>query len=623
MMGIMSFRRAQFAVRWITGGLAARLLVVCLGLYIFVAALVTLVEAALVSQQSRSEVDAQIDTLAATFAPPIAQALWNFDESQLDILLNVLAKVPTVGRIRLRTTEGGSYEISGTARGAIAGENEVATHFPLGPPRVFPITHANMRGTDTLGRLTIEPSLLAARRLVESTVGMGVVHTLVVVVLLSMVLIFAVARLVGRPLQNLAGQIAGIDPEAPGREDLVLEHYAGAELALVADSFNALLAKLRRTIFVILEREREVLSLNASLRSEVAAGIAELKELEESQARNKAFIAALPDLFFTLDREGRFLEYSVSATEQLFVSPEVFIGKLISEIGMGTELAERSLDCIRTALEQNRLVIMVYDLPLPTGPRRFEGRFVPLDADRVILVARDITEAGRREELLRASLAEKEVLLREVHHRVKNNLQIISSIISLQESSCRDEAVRAMYQDTQMRIRSIASLHELLYGSQDLSSIDIAEYLASVVRELSTGYYRDKVSIRVEARSDILSIDEAMPVGLIATELLTNALKYAYPPDTVGEIRVSYSRSQTERRLEVHDEGLGLPPGVDPAKSDSLGFTLVRTLAEQIGGRLSIGAANPGGPSPGLDVLFTFPARTSVTADASGEGREK
>lgn len=333
----------------------------------------------------------------------------------------------------------------------------------------------------------------------------------------------------------------------------------------------------------------------ASLRRRVAGATAELRqkleELEASQAKNRAFIAALPDHFFTLDREGRILEYGAASAQRPIMA------------------SDRLLDCIRTSLDEKRLVVMEYEARQAGGPgagqRRFEGRFVPLDAERVILLSRDITEARRHEELLQASLAEKEVLLREVHHRVKNNLQVISSLVSLQESSCMDKTGREMNRDTQARVRSMAHLHELLYGSKDLSSIDPADYIGAIVSEVSA-YYESPL-VRVEVESDALSVDEAMPFGLIATELVTNAFKYAYPPGSSGEVHVGYRRAGEERLLEVRDEGVGLPPSFDPASSSSLGFTLVRSLAEQIDGRLEIGPSRPGDTLPGLKVVLAFP----------------
>jgi len=215
-----------------------------------------------------------------------------------------------------------------------------------------------------------------------------------------------------------------------------------------------------------------------------------------------------------------------------------------------------------------------------------------------------VTESQEAESRIRQSLREKDILLREVHHRVKNNLQVISSLVSLQESSCSDDEGREMNRDTQARIQSMARLHEQLYGSKDLSSIDPGEYLDAIVRELTS--YHEGFQVRIDAQPDVLTIDEAMPFGLIATEMLTNAMKYAYPQRNPGEILMSYGRSGKERRLLVSDEGVGLPPGL--VKPTSLGFTLMRALAAQLGGQLSMRPTRERQTSPGLTVVLVFPA---------------
>ena len=142
----------------------------------------------------------------------------------------------------------------------------------------------------------------------------------------------------------------------------------------------------------------------------------------------------------------------------------------------------------------------------------------------------------------------------------------------------------------------MARLHEQLYGSKDLSSINPAEYLDAIVQELSS--YHGGFQVQINAQPDFLTIDQAMPFGLIATELLTNAMKYAYPQGNPGEILVSYGRSGQERRRLVSDEGVGLSP--DHVKLTSLGFTLVRSLAAQIGGQITMCATREGETHAGL-----------------------
>lgn len=598
-------RWVNSARQFIAGELSTRLLLVCIGLYLAVAALVTLGEVALVSVQSREDIEKQIDTLATTFVPPIAQALWNFDQPQLDILLQVLADIPAVGRVRLNMAGGASSELSGVSETEAESKNARGAYPLLGSPRSFRISRTSLGRSQPLGELILEPSLSAVWHLIKNTILMEIVQTLIVVALLSMILFFATTRFVRRPLRDFAKQISGINPMASDQGQVLLGPYAGMELAAVAESFNALLAELRDTIGDLRGREREIQILNTSLESRIATSLAEFKKLEVSQAKIRAFVTALPDIFFTFNREGRYLEYQAASKDLLIDAPDDFLGKLLTEVIPESGLAERLLACIRTALEERHLVVIEYEADVAVGRRYFEGRFVPLDAERVILVARDITEAKRQESLLRASNEEKEVLLREVHHRVKNNLQVISSLVSLQDYSRQDDGSGEMRKDTQVRISSMAHLHELLYGSKDLSSIDPGEYIEAIVSEMSG--YSGAALIHVEAQPDVLSMDEAMPFGIIVTELLTNALKYAYPAGKPGRIVVSYTHTDRERRLIVRDEGVGPPSDMDPATSVSLGFTLVRSLAKQIGGKISVCATNPGEPCPGLSVALDLP----------------
>jgi two-component sensor histidine kinase/PAS domain-containing protein len=347
------------------------------------------------------------------------------------------------------------------------------------------------------------------------------------------------------------------------------------------------------------------------LRRQVARATTELRsrlvELEASQARNRAFIAALPDIIFIMDRDGRYLECMASSEELLSAPKKELLGRTFAEVLPDTGLAQRLLDGVTTALSERRLVVIEYDRMAEAGPKKFEGRFAPLDAAKVILMVRDITEVRQREDLLRASLAEKEVLLREIHHRVKNNLQVISSIVSLQGTSASDEGERRFGQDTQSRIRAMAQLHEILYGSGNFGSIEPAEYLCTLVGELSAGYGVSHVHVEAESEAGSLTLDEAMPFGLIANELVSNALKYAYPSGVDGDVFVRYAAPEGgPRRLEVEDYGTGLCEGIDPEEAASMGFTLVRTLAAQLRGRLTTGPARPGEEKPGFMARLEF-----------------
>jgi len=301
--------------------LTTRLLLVCLGLYLLIAALATTLEVVQVSDQARRASLAEIASLEKTFVPPLEAALWNFDEPQVEILLHVLAEIPSVGRVMLTTTEGRAQEHLGKA-GSRPGS--------LGPIQAAALTHDKGGRLVFLGTLTLESSLLAVQEQVEGTIGRAIFRTALVVVLLSLVLVLVAGRLVGRPLRNLAARISTIDPRASQLDVLAPGLGAGAELVLFVEAFNRLLA--------------ELLTVNASLESKVASRTLHLEQtIEElSSTRDKlvasAKMAVLGQLVAGVAHDlntplGAALSSSNSALELLnIMKTELAVRPLVSEL---------------------------------------------------------------------------------------------------------------------------------------------------------------------------------------------------------------------------------------------------------------------------------------------------
>ncbi|MDP9114192.1 MAG: PAS domain S-box protein [Acidobacteriota bacterium] len=199
-------------------------------------------------------------------------------------------------------------------------------------------------------------------------------------------------------------------------------------------------------------------------------------------------------------------------------------------------------------------------------------------------ILHDVALPTVTEERLRATLREKEVLIEEVHHRVKNNLQVITSLLGLQARTIKDAATRKKFEESRYRIQAMAILHQILYESSSLAEIDFADYVRRLVEHLVRSYGADS-RIHTEVRLETLRChrDVALPCGLIVNELLSNAFKYAFPGGTTGDIRVVLRRGSLGKvHLTVRDDGIGLPPGLDWKTSPTLGLRLVRTLARQI-----------------------------------------
>jgi PAS domain S-box-containing protein len=210
------------------------------------------------------------------------------------------------------------------------------------------------------------------------------------------------------------------------------------------------------------------------------------------------------------------------------------------------------------------------------------------------LTLQDMTSHAFTEERLRAALREKEVLLEEVHHRVKNNLQVITSLLGLQARSIKDSATRVKFDESRYRIQAMAILHEILDESSSLAEIDFADYVQRLVTHLIRSYGAIG-RIRPRLRLDPLSChrDVALPCGLIVNEVLSNALKYAFPGAKSGEVQIELRREPNGRvHLMIADNGIGLPHGCDWETSPTLGLRLVRTLTRQIEANIQVTSGN-------------------------------
>jgi PAS domain S-box-containing protein len=320
-----------------------------------------------------------------------------------------------------------------------------------------------------------------------------------------------------------------------------------------------------------------------------------------SELRYRNLVEQIPAVVFTATLEGGLTD--------VYVSPQVH-----SLLGYSQQqwLANPVLWYERLYPEDRRVLDAEFARSCLTGgPFKAQCRFVARDGHLVWVhgeariikdergvplllqgVAFDVSETKRAEETVRASLKEKETLLKEIHHRVKNNLQVTSSLLRLQTEAVTDASARRALGDSQNRIRSMALVHELLYRSKDLSRVDLAEYVRDVSRQLLRSHEIDPERIRVDLRLDAAPVaaDLAVPCGLILNELLTNALKHAFPEQRRGQIEIEVRAQPGRLHLIVGDDGVGFRQTGAPT---SLGLRLVQALAEQVGGSLKV-TSEPG-----------------------------
>ena len=372
-------------------------------------------------------------------------------------------------------------------------------------------------------------------------------------------------------------------------------------------------------------------------------------------ARDAVF-ASLADAVLVLDQQGRIVDANPTARRLIGLPPALIVGQpaghvlaahadLLArfaavnetrvEITAPVEGETRSFDLRISPLfdglgRQNGRLIALHDitarLQVEQALRQSEERYRTINAELERRVAErtqqleeanvelrsQVTERREAEEALRLSLAEKEVMLKEINHRVKNNLQVISSMLSLQAASLHSQAAVGggdelsmlnILRESQNRVRSMALIHEKLYRSDDLAHIDFAEYVHNLSAFLFRSYGRAAgvVSLRIEGGGVRLGLDRAVPCGLIVNELISNALKHAFPNERSGEIYVAIApHGENGLMLIVRDNGVGLPPGLDYRTAESLGLKLVIALAEQLEATLELTHA------PGVGWRLTF-----------------
>jgi PAS domain S-box-containing protein len=328
--------------------------------------------------------------------------------------------------------------------------------------------------------------------------------------------------------------------------------------------------------------------------------------LRESEERFSVFMTHLPASAFIKDAEGRMV-FANRYLQELFGIQD-YAGKTTPELIPG-ELAVQMTEDDRRALAEGILSTQQTFRDTQGRERTFETLKFPIHTTgkpvRLGGVALDITGLKQTEAALRASLEEKTALLQEVHHRVKNNLQIVSSLLNLQASQEKSQPVLAALRETQNRVRSMAMLHEMLYRSESLARINIAAYLEGLCAHLFRAFGADPERVRLDCRTTAveLGLAQAVPCGLIVNELVSNALEHAFPQGRAGRITVEMRRDADDRLvLGVADDGVGLPAGLDFSQTATLGLQLVRILTTQLKGTLGVSRGQ------GSAFQVTFPS---------------
>jgi len=305
----------------------------------------------------------------------------------------------------------------------------------------------------------------------------------------------------------------------------------------------------------------------------------------------------------TKDDDFSIIEVNSKGVAILGCYPEQLIGKSISVVISETQSRQSMIEQIRA---NQRFLITDSILNRKDGtkiPVLISGAQMP--DGMIVLNVMDISDQKKIEDQLQRSLTEKEILLREVHHRVKNNMQVISGLIELQSLQISDPEVHRLFQESHNRIKTMALIHESLYRSSDYSRIDFSSYLNELISYLLASYGRTSDEISVDVQIDVtqMSLDLAIPCGLIANELISNCLKHAFPRGRRGKITIRLVKAGTnEYEFIVSDDGVGFPPGIDIRTVKSFGLSLINGLVtHQMRGTLELRQGT------GTTVVIRFP----------------
>jgi PAS domain S-box-containing protein len=363
------------------------------------------------------------------------------------------------------------------------------------------------------------------------------------------------SRSIGKPLAELKAAVLKI---GQGRLDTRLKARSRDEIGVLANTFNRMAEKLQAT------------TVSKAYVDDIVESMSEMLIVTDPELRIRlANGAALGQLGYTGDE---LVDRPLASLLGPRLEPPGTKSPLESLLGTH----ELSLTA-----KNGRLVLVHW-----AGS---ELRGAAGELQGLVCAALNIAERKETEERLRASLDEKEVLLKEVHHRVKNNLQIISSLLALQARGNGDPEVRRMFEESQGRIRSMALIHEQLYQSGELSRVDFLEYvrrLCSYLIECS-GDQDGRVSLRLDVAAVPLPLNLAIPCGMILNELVSNALKHAFPAGRRGTVSIGFESRGGDYRLSVSDDGVGTA-AAEPPKPGSLGLKVVDALVKQIGGAMSV-----------------------------------
>jgi PAS domain S-box-containing protein len=343
-------------------------------------------------------------------------------------------------------------------------------------------------------------------------------------------------------------------------------------------------------------RKDNMARLLPAIQRELSDAAIRKKERDNENALRKSrellnnFMDSATDIFILLDSDLAFIEANRICLELIGLDRGEVIGRKFIELFPDFNIVD-VCNSLGDVLEKGKPMQQDLSLDLPHAGKRHLDIKIFKVSDGLGVIAHDITELKDAERQIMESLHEKELLLKEIHHRVKNNMQIISSLLNLQKHTIKDEFAREKLDESINRIYSMALVHESLYLSENLSKINVNEYVTSLSAQLfgMFGISSEQINMDIDIdKSLMIDINRAIPFGLILNELILNSFKHAFADLETGEIKISIKNRKKRITIDYHDSGKGLPENFNIEELASLGFILITNLVKQLKGSLNI-----------------------------------
>ena len=566
------------------------------GIYVIIALVVTSIHMLIDYNSAKKMIHEELKLYQTTFESIIGNAVWHMNQEHMNSAISSILKLPSAVGVSVIDAENRVLMSMGT----ISETEKEMVHIDIdGKIIAAPgemkfsqylfwhesdIIFAEDSEHELLGRVIIYSNTAVVFQRVKYGYVMLIVNAIIKTIALWIIFILFARILLKRPLELMTTTASQLDVDSFSNVKMDIKTTRMNEFKVLEITFNKLLNKLNKYFLSLKKNEKELQVAKEELEHRVEV---RTKELINAEKYVSNIIHSMADTLIVINFDKTITSVNRATLDLLGYEESEIVGESLSLI-----LGERGNDLtnilVRELNGKNSVSSIETSYTTKNGieiPVLFSGSVLHDEKNivhAIVCVAQNISERIQAENQIKASLNEKEILLKEIHHRVKNNMTVISSLLKLQSNSTNDDKIKDILKESQNRVFAMSAVYEMLHSSDNLSKIDLNTYLSKITNSIFQTYTinQAKVKFSCSVEDSLISISQAYPLGLIINELISNSLKYAFPEDRKGEISVSMKKQGSALELIVMDDGIGIPKDFNWKNSKSLGLKLVTTLVE-------------------------------------------